>query len=181
MTLLSPDGTVLYTRGELAALTGTGVPTLKNLHRGRVIGTRGKRRKQGTGHPNSYAFEDALRVLVSKELLKVGLQVASIQSLFDALETPPSTGKRWAWLRSGERRRLGAALVLVLGHPLGPKNPLAGSVYLTSAAEAVHWLQSKRTVIVIDIGALILELEERTGEQYGTSSAEEPVPDGQQH
>src|SRR5262245_7446067 len=124
MTRPSPGDPYPYSRGDLASMTGVGVPTIKNLQVGRVL----KKRKRGTGHHHGYNCEDALRVSVSKELLRVGLQVRSIQSLFDALESPPSTGKRWTWLRTPEARTAGAALVLVLGHPMGPDPAHTGAV-----------------------------------------------------
>jgi DNA-binding transcriptional MerR regulator len=153
-------------------MCGVGVPTIKNLQKGRVL----RKRRAGSGNYHGYNFEDALRISVSKELLRVGLQVSSIQSLFDSLERSPSSGKPWAWLRTPEPRTAGAALVLVLGHPMGPDPAHTGAVYLTTAAEAVTWLKSKRTVIVVDVGALILQLEERTGERYEDQPPERKVP-----
>jgi DNA-binding transcriptional MerR regulator len=159
-----------YSRGDVASMCGVGVPTILNLQRGQVL----HKRRRGTGHYHGYNFEDALRISVSKELLRVGLLVTSIQSLFDALDAPASAGKPWTWLRTTEARTDGAALVLVLGHPMGPDPLHTGAAYLTTAAEAKGWLMSKRTVIVVDVGSLIFQLEERTGERYG----DQPATDG---
>ena len=177
MTRPTPESAYPYTRGDVASLTGASVPTIKNLQRGRVL----RKRRPGTGNYHGYNFEDALRIAVSKELLRVGLLVSSIASLFDSLEAPPSTGHPWSWLRTTDARVNGSALVLILGHPLGPDPAHTGHVYLTTTHEAKAWLDSKRTVIVVDVGVLIAQLEERTGERYEDQPAKQAVLRDQQH
>jgi len=169
MTRPAPGDPYPFSRGDVASMCGVGVPTIKNLIVGKVL----PKRRRGTGNHHGFDMDDAVRILLSKRLLHVGLQVRSIQSLFDSFESPPS--KPWAWLRTPEARASGAALVLVLGHPMGPDPAHTGRAYLTTAAEAVEWLKSKRSVICIDVNALIAQIEERTGQPYEAQPAERTV------
>ena len=47
----------------------------------------------GLGNSNPYDQDDAVRILVSKEVLLVGLLVSSIHNVFASLDSPPSSGK----------------------------------------------------------------------------------------
>jgi DNA-binding transcriptional MerR regulator len=180
MTRPSPGDPFPYTRGDVTRMTGASVPTVKNLQEGHVL----RKRAGGTGHHTGYNFDDALRIAVSRQLLDRGLQVASIQSLFDALEAAPSAGRPWRWLRSPEARMAGAILVLVSGHPFGPNPRHAGHVILTTKAEAKRLLLLKLrggvSVVSIDVGGLIDHLEERTGERYEDNSEDATVPHDEQ-
>lgn len=139
---------------------------MKNFVRGiRAL----KKRRKGPGNWNGFDFDDALRIALAKELLRVGLQVASIDSLFQSIE------KDWPRLRRPESRAEGAALVLVLGHPLGPDPERVGHGYLTTAYEAKRWLESTNTVIVIDVNAMIAKLEDATGTRYDAPQQEQAL------
>ena len=118
-----------------------------------------KKKTKGTGHHLGFTFDDVLRMKVAKALMDVGVEIASLHSLFTSIE------KEWAGLRAARTQIVGACLVLFVG-PLGP-NSKTGRVYLTTTQQAVDWLQQKKhTVVVIDVAAMINELEERTGERY---------------
>jgi hypothetical protein len=156
-----------YSQGDVVRVTGASMPQVKKL------ATQLLRKKgRGSGKPLGFNFDDTLRIAVARELLRVGVDVSSMHSLFAAIESPRGpSAHRWAWLRTEESRRLGACIVLVLP----PRHALAtaGHVHLTTTVDAAAWLQSKHTVIVIDVGATIRQLEEQTGEQY-TASAPAP-------
>jgi hypothetical protein len=143
-------------------MTGVSAPSIKGIVRGvRAL----KRRAKGTGNWNAFSFDDALRIALAKELLRVGLKVSSVSSLFDAIEEPRAgVNKGWAWLRSPEAVATGAVLVLLPGDPSGP-NPATGHAYVTTAADAVRWLRSHRTCVVIDINPLIARLEAATADR----------------
>lgn len=157
------DSPFPYTRGDLAAITGVGVPTIKNLQVGRVLPTR----TTGTGNPNGFDDEDVLRAMLAKELLRVGLQVASIHSLFEAVQTPTApSAKPWSWLDSDDARAHGAALVLILSHR--SMSSTTGMAYLTTLKDARRWQGNRgnRTAIVIGVSSFIRELEERSGRPF---------------
>jgi hypothetical protein len=150
---MKPNATAPFTRSAAAVLAELSAPQVKKL------GTRLLRKRgRGKGHHLGHSLDDVLRMRLARELLSLGVQIASIHSLFAAIEP------KWPWLRSPAARTEGAALVLLTG-PLG-LNSTTGRAYLTTAAEAVSWLHSKQTVIVIDVNAMIAELEQRTGERY---------------
>lgn len=154
------DSLYPYTRGDLACIAGVSVPTIKNLQVGRVLPTRAC----GTGNWNGFDDEDALRTMLSKELLRVGLQVASIHSLFESIQQPTApSAKPWSWLDTQEARDQVAVLVLILGHRA--LSSAHGAAYLTTFKGARHWL-GQRTAIVIDVSSFIRELEERTGRPF---------------
>ena len=149
-----------YSQSDVVRVTGASMPQVKKLAK-RLLRKKGS----GSGKHLGFDFEDTLRIAVARDLLRVGVNVSSMHSLFAAIETPRAgSGHPWAWLRTEDARRQGAALVLVLA----PRNALAqtGAVYLTTTAEAVAWLHSKQSVIVLDVGATIAELEQQTGERY---------------
>jgi hypothetical protein len=149
-------------------MTGASHPQVKKLGVAML-----KKKARGTGNHLGFSADDALRIMVSRELLRVGVQVGSLRSLFASLETPSvPNAKRWAWLRTEDCRRQGAALVLVQPHALAPTG--VGAVGLTTAAQAVEWLQSKRTVVVIDVGACIKQIEEHTGQSYIVTAKDAP-------
>jgi hypothetical protein len=179
MTRPTPHSERPYSRGTVSSMTGVGVPTIKNLVRGvRKL----KRKHRGTGNWDGFSFDDSLRIGLSKELLRVGVPVATISELFDVIEQPRErVNKGWAWLRTPEARQQGAALVLILGHPLGPDPATTGHCYLTTAYEAVAQMSGSkgRTVIVIDVNAIIARLEDATGERYQAQPTEPQVSDGQ--
>lgn len=161
MTRPTPDSLYPYSRSDVVRMTGASNPQVK------ILGTEVlKKQAQGTGNHLGYNDDDALRVMVSRELLRIGIQVSSIHSLFQSLETPAlPTAKAWDWLKTEEARTQGAALVVIQPHALAAAR--TGAVYLTTAQEAIAWLQSKRTVIVIDVGGFIDDLEQHTGKRYG--------------
>jgi len=142
-----------YSQADVVRATGASMPQVKKL------ATRLLRKKgRGTGNHLGFNFEDTLRIAVARELLRVGVDVSSIHSLFAAIETPKKrSAHRWSWLRTEDAYRNGAALVLFHA---------SGAVCLTTAVDAVALLKSTQTVTVIDVGAIILELERQTGEQY---------------
>ena len=155
--------TTVYSQGEVAAATGYSAQQIFKLTAAML-----RKKGRGKGHHNLYTFDDALRIALAKELRRSGVAVPSLQSLFGALDTPPpsSPSKPWSWLKTAEARTAGATIVLFIEHRLGGRKLPTGVVYLTTAQEAVGWLRSKTTVTVIDVNAVIAELEERTGEQY---------------
>jgi len=156
MTRPTPESPYPYTRSAAAILANLSNPVVKRLGKQLL-----KKRSRGTGNFVGYNFDDVLRMKVAKELLHVGVNVASIHSLFAAIE------KDWPRLRQPRTRVVGACLVLFIGQ-LGPNSP-TGRAYLTTTQEAVDWLKSKQTVVVIDINALIEDLEQRTGQPYTTA------------
>jgi hypothetical protein len=150
----SPDSAHPYTRSTAAILANVSNPTVKKLGR-ELLG----KKASGTGNHLGFSLDDVLRIRVAKELLNLGVQVASIYSFFQSIE------KDWPKLRTPATRKHGACLVLFVG-PFGP-NGRGGRVMLTDATDAVNWLkQTKQTVVVIDINVMIEDLEKRTGEQY---------------
>jgi hypothetical protein len=149
-----------YSQSDVVRVTGASMPQVKKLAK-RLLRKKG----QGRGNHLGFNFDDTLRIAVARELLRVGVDVSAIHSLFAGIEHPTlPTARPWAWLRTAEARQLGSALVLILA----PRNALAntGGVMLTTAAAAVAFLQAKQTVIVIDVGAIIAELEQQTGARY---------------
>ena len=172
----TPDSRYPYTRGEIERITDVGAPTIKNLQRGRVL----RKRRRGAGNYVGYDDDDALRIMLSKVFHRVGLEVSGIHALFASLEQPAPhpSAKTWSWLRTREAYDQGAAIVLLRAHASTP-SPTTGHAYLTTAADAVWWLQQSQTaqtVIVIDVGALILQLEARTGRPYGQRAADSHPP-----
>ncbi|HXG89316.1 MAG TPA: hypothetical protein VNJ02_13350 [Vicinamibacterales bacterium] len=144
-------------------LANASAPVVKKLSRA-LLNKKG----EGTGNYLGYSMDDVVRIRVAKELLKVGVQVASIHGLFESIE------KDWPRIRRLEAIRDGACLVLIIG-ALGPNRDSGGQVYLTTAHEAREWLrQTKRTVVVIDIGAIVEDIEQKTGRQYREDTAEDP-------
>ncbi len=142
-----------YTRAAVTTLTGASPTRVARVGRAVL-----KKRGRGTGNYIGHDFDDLLRIRIARELLDCGVQVASIHGIFAAIEP------HWAWLRTDEARRDGAALVLITGS-LG-LNSTTGRAYLTNGTDAVAWLKSKTTVVVMDVGAMIDELEAKTGERY---------------
>ncbi len=153
------DSAFPFTRGAVSSMTGASVPVIKNLLRGIPAL---KKRHRGSGHWSAFDLDDALRVAVARELLRVGVQVAAIASVFAAIE------RDWPRLKTPQARTEGAVLVLVLGHPLGSASAQTGHVHLATAIEAKAWALSKRTVILTDVNALIAHLEDVTGLSYQT-------------
>lgn len=144
----------------MAGITGATASTIKNLQEGKVL----KKRAKGTGHWLGYDLEDALRIMLAKELIRVGLQVASIHSLFESIQHPTApSAKSWAWLKSPEARTEVACLVLILSHRA--LSGTTGAAYLTTFEGAKQYLGA-RTAIVIDVSSFIREIEDRTGRRY---------------
>lgn len=166
-----PDSPTPYTRSDVARMTGASPPQVKKLATGLL-----KKKAPGTGNYLGFTFDDALRIAVARELLSVGVQLPSIKSLFAALDAPHAArGKTWPWLKTAEARYTGAALVLLLAHPLLPD--ATGAVYLTTARDAVDQLAQRpaRTVIVIDVNALIGQLEQHSGQAYSSAGVDAPT------
>jgi DNA-binding transcriptional MerR regulator len=163
MTRPSPDDPFPFTRGDVAAVCGVTASTIKNLQHGKVL----KKRPRGTGNWNGYDMDDALRIMVAKELIRVGLQVASIHSLFEAIQKPTApSAKPWSWLRTAEARDQGACLVLLLSHRALSNS--TGAAYITTLVGAAQWL-GRSTAIVIDLNGFIRDLENRTGRSFVTA------------
>jgi hypothetical protein len=162
MTRPSPDSPTPYTRSQVARITGAPPPLVQKL------GTEVlKKRARGTGNHLGFSMEDALRIMVARELMRTGVQVSSLDSLFKRIEdSPAASARRWAWLRNVEERSLlGAAIVLILPQPHAADS--TANCFLTTALEAVEIMKTaKRTVVVVDVGALIVRLEEHTGQRY---------------
>lgn len=117
--------------------------------------------------PGRLDADDALRLIVARELVGLGVEIDSLPSLFDSLQTASTPrAKPWAWLRTEEARLQGAALVLF--RPVRASACGIGAACVTTAATAVEWLRSKRGAIVIDIGAIIQRIEHATGQSYVT-------------
>ncbi len=72
-----------------------------------------RKRASGTGNYLGFSLDGALRIAVARELLRVGVQVASLHSLFASIE------KDWPKLRSPRVHSEGATLVLFLVIKLG--------------------------------------------------------------
>jgi len=160
------DSLFPYSRSEVATIAGVGVPTIKTLHAGKVL----PKRARGTGNWRSYSAEDMLRTMLAKELLRVGLNVASIHSLFESIQAPTTpNAKPWAWLRSREARDAVACLVLSLGHRA--LSSATGTAHITTFDGAKQFL-GQRTAIVIDVNSFIREIEERTGRPYDEEQAD---------
>lgn len=160
-----------FSQGDVVRMTGASAPQVKKLTT-KLLRKKGR----GSGKHLGFNFDDTLRIAVARELLRVGVDVASMHELFAAIETPRiASAHRWAWLRSEESRRTGAAIVLLLAPRHAPAH--TGGVYLTTAAEAAALLQSKQTVIVIDVGTIILQLETASGERYLEPAAAESSSD----
>jgi len=170
-----------YSRTDICNLVAIGLPTLKNFMRGvRVL----NKRQRGKATRPAFDLDDALRIALAKELLRVGVNVATISSLFDAIEQPiANRNKGWAWLRSPDSIIEGATLVLVLGPLHSPNRPHIGHVFLTTANDAVeNWLKrAKQIVVVIDVGDIINRLETVTGQRYGATTTESEGPHGRRH
>jgi hypothetical protein len=158
----------------MAGITGATASTIKNLQVGQVL----KKRPRGTGHWIGYDMEDALRIMLAKELIRLGFQVAGIHSLFESIQRPthPSV-KPWSWLRSQEACTEIACLVLILSHRA--LSGTTGAAYLTNLAGAKRWL-GDRTAIVIDVNSFIREIEERTGRSFVTQQPKVPADGSQQ-
>jgi hypothetical protein len=165
----TPDSSHPFTRSEVAVFADTTPAVVKSLAKGFL-----KKRGQGTGNFLGFSMDDAVRIRVAKELLHVGVQVTAIHSLFQSIE------KDWPRLRRRETLVTGASLVLIVG-PLGPNRAGQGQAYLTTAEEGVQWLrQSKRTVVVIDVGEIINDIERKTGQRYFDDDVDSGGPENRQ-
>jgi DNA-binding transcriptional MerR regulator len=143
-----------YSRGTVAIMLG--INGCSVTHYTRAVRAL-QRERRGTGHHNTYSVEDALRLWLVRELIAVGLGVAEINRVFDHIEEEHEHNLGWAWLRTEDARRNGAALVVIHGD-------LAASAVVTHE-EA--WLQrSDRIYSVINLGLAIAQLERLTGERY---------------
>ncbi len=106
-----------------------------------------------------FTADDSLRLVVARELVNLGVQVDSLRSLFDSLETASSPRtKPWPWVHTEDARRQGATLVLF--RPVRASACGIGAACVTTAAQAVEWLRTKRAVTVIDIGAILARMEQ---------------------
>jgi len=110
MSRPSPDSPFPYTRTAAASLTGASAAQVRKLSN-RLL----KKSASGTGNHLGHNLDDVLRITVSKELLRVGVRVASLHSVFASIEAD------WPRLRVSSVRQTGACLVLEVGH-LGPNN-----------------------------------------------------------
>src|SRR5687767_8130780 len=135
--MLSPslESPFPYSRSAIASLTGASPSQVRKLGK-RLLRKPGR----GTGHKVGHDFDDALRIAVARELLRIGVTVASLDSLFTAIEPT------WPRLRAPNVRAVGACLVLEVGH-LG-LNSQTCRAHLTTAKEAVARLRSTSTVVV---------------------------------
>src|SRR5262245_38662893 len=116
MSRPSFDSAFPFTRQQVSAITGVTPPTVK------ILGTAFlKKKPHGTGNYLGFSMDDAVRIAVAKELLRVGVQSASLHELFEAIETTKAAAaKRWAWLRTSDARRQGAVLVMFLAPRSAP-------------------------------------------------------------
>ena len=138
-----------YSQSDVVRVTGASMPQVKKLGK-RLLRKKG----HGTGKHLGFNMDDNVRIGTALQLHEVGVDVATMHELFAAIERPSiPSARKWAWLRSEEAYRLGAAIVLVHA----PRNAPArtGGVYLTTAVEAKALLEGKQLVTVIDVGAIV--------------------------
>jgi hypothetical protein len=160
----APDSAYPFSRGELCVVAEVPAWVVQNLEDGHIL----KKPKRGTGHWHRYSPDETLRTMLAKELLRCGLVVSSIHSLFASIEHPIApSAKPWSWLASEEARTDGACLVLIHRHRALSRG--AGTAHLTTAAGATQWL-GQQTAIVIDVNSFIREIEARTGRRYEQTS-----------
>src|SRR4051812_34588016 len=109
-------------------------------------------------------LDDALRLMLTTELRRIGVPASGLPSLFASLQVPliPS-GKPWSWLRSVEARTEVGCLVLLVDPAL--VSPGTGAAYLSSFAHARLWL-GQPGAVVVDVSSFIRELEDQTGCRY---------------
>lgn len=159
-----------YSQSDVVRVTGASMPQVKKLAK-RLLRKKG----HGTGKHLGFSLDDAVRIATARALLVVGVDVATMHELFRAIERPSiASARKWTWLRSEEAFRFGAAIVLLHAPRNAPQR--TGGVHLTTAHEAVELLQGKQLVTVIDIGAIIREIEAKTGESY-MAKPSAPPPD----
>src|SRR5688572_26609184 len=99
--LTTPDSPYPYTRSAVASLTGASESQVRKLGK-RLLRKAGR----GTGHHVGHDLDDALRIAVAGELLRVGVAVTSLESIFGAIEPD------WPRLRAPNVHATGACLVL---------------------------------------------------------------------
>ena len=127
---------------------------------------KGKRRR-GAGHYVGFDADDALRIMLSKEFLRVGVQA----------EQHPFAVHRDGAAAGSSREAVGVAGPAGVsragfGPRADPRAPAQPEFHdrprdLTTVTEAVAWLKGPHTVVVIDVGALINQIEARTGRPFG--------------
>jgi len=152
-------GRARYTKSDVVRLTGISKSKFKQLAR-QVVRVSGR---------HTFTLDDLVRFAVGDALVRLArVQMASIRELFRALEMPTTNraGHTWSWLRTTDAVYQGSALVIFVP-PQGTAR--VGAVMLTTAAEAKALLQSGREVLVLDIGAIVTEVERQTGESYATN------------
>jgi hypothetical protein len=151
----TPDSPFPYTRSAAASLTGASASQVRKLGKSLLRKTA----RGITGHHVGHDFDDVLRIAVARELLRIGATVASLRSIFAAIEPD------WPRLRAPNVHATGACLVLEVGH-LG-LNSQTCRARLTTAKEAVNRLRSTQTVIVIDIGQILIRQRSGPHNSFG--------------
>jgi hypothetical protein len=125
-----------------------------------------RRPEQEPPMPMTEDLDATLRSMLARELRRlIGLQEVSIDSLFDALDTPTaSVARPWSWLHTTEARVEVPCLVLLLRPMAGTAT---GAAYLAPYAKAKRWM-GHPDARVIDVASFIRAIEERTGRCFET-------------
>jgi DNA-binding transcriptional MerR regulator len=84
MSRPAADSLFPYSRSAVASIAGVSPRAMGILQEGKVL----KKRARGTGNWYAYSADDLLRIMLAKELTRLGLQVATIHSLFESIQTP---------------------------------------------------------------------------------------------